>query len=268
MSEYGQKTRHILAEPTSSFLLSSSDVRLIPSRSWSTSSSSDPSSQPSLLGLTLRPCAPHLALSSVWHILDILENSPAESAGLVPFGDYVIGWSGGVLRHEGDFYELVESHEGRPLRLYVYNSDYDHTREVIIVPNREWGGEGLLGCGVGFGLLHRIPRPQDREPMEPQQHDHNASQDDSQRSWTAVGQQDLHHNNGIPKSSTDPNIAGAPRPTTMNNSNNRNLPRGIPARHDHTNQEDDDEDEDDEDVGHTSGVTVSMRKDDDEEDVL
>ena len=30
-------------------------------------------------------------------------------------------------------------------------------REVVLVPNRMWGGEGLLGCGVGFGLLHRIP---------------------------------------------------------------------------------------------------------------
>lgn len=30
------------------------------------------------------------------------------------------------------------------------------------MPNRAWGGEGLLGCGVGYGLLHRIPKPQDR----------------------------------------------------------------------------------------------------------
>lgn len=30
------------------------------------------------------------------------------------------------------------------------------------MPNRDWGnGEGLLGCGVGYGLLHRIPKPQD-----------------------------------------------------------------------------------------------------------
>jgi GRASP55/65 PDZ-like domain len=37
-------------------------------------------------------------------------------------------------------------------------------REVVLVPNRKWGGEGLLGCGVGYGLLHRIP-PQ---PMNPE----------------------------------------------------------------------------------------------------
>lgn len=26
-----------------------------------------------------------------------------------------------------------------------------------------WGGEGLLGCGVGFGLLHRIPKVREEE---------------------------------------------------------------------------------------------------------
>lgn len=46
----------------------------------------------------------------------------------------------------------------------MYNADYDVTRETILVPNRYWGGDGLLGCGVGYGLLHRIPRPQDRKP--------------------------------------------------------------------------------------------------------
>jgi hypothetical protein len=49
-------------------------------------------------------------------------------------------------------------------------------REVVVIPNRNWGGEGLLGCVFGyvpsllpsipylilcvsFGLLHRIPPP-------------------------------------------------------------------------------------------------------------
>lgn len=32
-----------------------------------------------------------------------------QMAGLVPWGDYVIGWSGGVLHTESDFYDLVES---------------------------------------------------------------------------------------------------------------------------------------------------------------
>ena len=57
-------------------------------------------------------------------------------------------------------------------------------REVVLIPNRHWGGEGLLGCIFGwvfyfrslffnrlnpliisFGLLHRIPaQPEDRAP--------------------------------------------------------------------------------------------------------
>ncbi len=27
----------------------------------------------------------------------------------------------------------------------------------MITPNAEWGGEGSLGCDIGYGLLHRIP---------------------------------------------------------------------------------------------------------------
>ncbi len=60
-------------------------------------------------------------------------------------------------------------HVDKPLRLFVYNADYDVTREAILVPNRSWGGEGLLGCGVGYGLLHRIPKPQDRNTKIPTQ---------------------------------------------------------------------------------------------------
>ena len=64
--------------------------------------------QPSLLGLSMRVCEPETALDHVWHVLEILEGSPAESAGLVPYGDWIVGWSGGVLGKEGDFYEIVE----------------------------------------------------------------------------------------------------------------------------------------------------------------
>jgi len=35
----------------------------------------------------------------------------------------------------------------------------------VLIPNRHWGGEGLLGCVFGFGFLHRIPpQPLDRVP--------------------------------------------------------------------------------------------------------
>ncbi|OCF62184.1 STE/STE20/YSK protein kinase [Kwoniella mangroviensis CBS 10435] len=121
-----------------------------------TTSSTGP--KPSLLGLSLRVCNPANALESVYHVLDVLEGSPAE-VSLVPWGDYVLAWSGGPLHSENDFYNLIEAHVDKPLRLFVYNSDLDNLREVILYPTRQWGGEGLIGCGIGYGLLHRIPRP-------------------------------------------------------------------------------------------------------------
>ena len=29
--------------------------------------------------------------------------------------------------------------------------------KVSITPNSDWGGDGSLGCGIGYGYLHRIP---------------------------------------------------------------------------------------------------------------
>ena len=62
-----------------------------------------------------------------------------------------------MLRENDELFHLIEAHEGRNLKLYVYNTLSDSCREVIIVPNSHWGGEGSLGCGIGYGYLHRIP---------------------------------------------------------------------------------------------------------------
>lgn len=86
-------------------------VPITPSRTWVQSAAPTQGSdiKPSLLGLSVRMCEPEFSLESVWHVLDVLEGSPAESAGLVPYGDWIIGWSGGVLSAEGDFYDVVEA---------------------------------------------------------------------------------------------------------------------------------------------------------------
>lgn len=69
------------------------DVALTPSRAWSEAAQQQeqhgvskssppppppPSSKPSLLGISLRACNPAHALESVYHVLDVLEGSPAE----------------------------------------------------------------------------------------------------------------------------------------------------------------------------------------------
>ncbi|KAF6838454.1 GRASP55/65 family protein [Colletotrichum musicola] len=110
------------------------------------------------LGLSLQ-WTPLAAAANVWHVLDVAANSPADAAGLLPYGDYILGSPEGALHGEGGLSELVEDHIGRPLRLHVYNNEYDVTREVTIQPSREWGGEGALGCVLGYGALHRLPPP-------------------------------------------------------------------------------------------------------------
>lgn len=47
-------------------------------------------------------------------------------AGLVPWGDYVLAWSGGPLHSENDFYNLIEAHVDKPLRLFIYNADLEY----------------------------------------------------------------------------------------------------------------------------------------------
>lgn len=109
-----------------------------------------------LLGVSIRFCSFEGANENVWHILEVHPSSPAEAAGLRSFSDYIIG-ADSILHESEDLFTLIETHEGKQLKLYVYNCDEDQCREVIITPNTKWGGEGSLGAGIGFGYLHRIP---------------------------------------------------------------------------------------------------------------
>ncbi|XP_007908127.1 Golgi reassembly-stacking protein 2 isoform X2 [Callorhinchus milii] len=109
-----------------------------------------------LLGVSIRFCSFDGANENVWHVLEVEPNSPAALAGLRPYTDYIIG-AEAILRESEDLFSLIESHNGKPLKIYVYNTDTDNCREVIITPNSAWGGEGSLGCGIGYGYLHRIP---------------------------------------------------------------------------------------------------------------
>lgn len=117
----------------------------------------------------------------VWRVLNTHPNLPAFQAQLVPFSDYVIGCDSafssdengkGLLARGGEalFSKTVLSyydhHHARlgedsvPITLYVYNHDYDTLRPVTVHLLRSWaaeGNRGILGCDVGYGLLHRLP---------------------------------------------------------------------------------------------------------------
>ncbi|XP_027962794.1 Golgi reassembly-stacking protein 1 [Eumetopias jubatus] len=134
------------------------EVEVVPSNMWGGQG---------LLGASVRFCSFRRASEHVWHVLDVEPSSPASLAGLCPYTDYVVG-SDQILQESEDFFTLIESHEGKPLKLMVYNSESDSCREVTVTPNAAWGGEGSLGCGIGYGYLHRIPtQPPSRHKKPP-----------------------------------------------------------------------------------------------------
>ena len=60
-----------------------------------------------------------------------------------------------VIKDKNDLFQLVEASVGKQLRLFVYNWTNDACREVTIIPDPNWGGDGSLGCDIGFGLLYK-----------------------------------------------------------------------------------------------------------------
>ncbi|KHJ94543.1 hypothetical protein OESDEN_05523, partial [Oesophagostomum dentatum] len=121
-----------------------------------------------LLGVSIRFCSFDGASQHVWHVVSVQPNSPASIAGLQSNTDYILG-AESVLNQADDLIALVQANEGKPLKLYVYNVDSDVVREVSLTPNSAWGGEGCLGCDIGYGYLHRIPISVDRSksPIPP-----------------------------------------------------------------------------------------------------
>lgn len=85
------------------------EVGIMPSNNWGGQG---------LLGVSIRFCSFEGANENVWHVLEVHPSSPAETAGLRAFSDYII--SADSLLHESeDLFTLIESHEGRPLKMFV-----------------------------------------------------------------------------------------------------------------------------------------------------
>lgn len=120
----------------------------------------------SSLGVSLQ-WAPLGLGEDVWHILDVMPSSPADVAGLLPYSDYVIGSPDSQLHGEAALGNLIEQFMNRQLRLWVYNNEYDVTRLVTITPTKGWGGEGAMGCVLGYGALHRVPAPLNEPARQP-----------------------------------------------------------------------------------------------------
>jgi len=124
------------------------EITLVPSKNWPGEG---------MLGVTIRFDTYKDAEEQMLHVLEVEANSPAELAGLQPFKDYLLGTAEKAFVDADVLYQELMEHIESPVEFYVYNTDTDEVRVVVIMPTDEWGGEGVLGANVAFGYLHVLP---------------------------------------------------------------------------------------------------------------
>ncbi|KAI1722450.1 GRASP55/65 PDZ-like domain-containing protein [Ditylenchus destructor] len=187
-------------------------TQIVPSQTWGGQG---------LLGVSIRFCSFEGANQNVWHIISVQPNSPAEQAGLQSNTDYVLG-AESVLQQADDLIALVQANVGKPLKLYVYNVDTDNVREVVLTPNSTWGGEGCLGCDIGYGYLHRIPvsvdrsKPPNLAQVTPSPEPRPAIVNIPAPGSTGIPQIDQIQSSTAPRQFPNPSEFGLPQPQSVN----------------------------------------------------
>eukprot|EP01091_Cochliopodium_minus_P012182 TRINITY_DN3633_c0_g1_i1.p1 TRINITY_DN3633_c0_g1~~TRINITY_DN3633_c0_g1_i1.p1 ORF type:complete len:528 (-),score=167.82 TRINITY_DN3633_c0_g1_i1:268-1662(-) len=124
------------------------EVDVIPTDNWGGSG---------LLGVSIRFCSFYGVYENIYRILKVHKNSPAYEAKLQESNDYIVGTPDVLFNDTEDFTKLLQSNLGKQITIYVYNSQSESIRESLLTPREDWGGDGLIGCEMGMGLLHRIP---------------------------------------------------------------------------------------------------------------
>ena len=97
------------------------------------------------------------AHARVIHVLSFYANSPLHKAGFINFKDYILGTNEHGFDNINQFKECIENHDKEDLTLYVYNSEKQKVRKLVLRPDKDWGGVGSLGGDIGFGALHVLP---------------------------------------------------------------------------------------------------------------
>uniref|UniRef100_A0A8B9NBU3 PDZ GRASP-type domain-containing protein n=1 Tax=Accipiter nisus TaxID=211598 RepID=A0A8B9NBU3_9AVES len=113
------------------------EVEVIPSNMWGGQG---------LLGASVRFCSFQGANEHVWHVLDVEPASPAALAGLQPYTDYIVG-SDQILQETQTLFVFIES-KFKMLTCFVKNTFFSSLVLLFLYS---------LGCGIGYGYLHRIP---------------------------------------------------------------------------------------------------------------
>lgn len=84
-----------------------------------------------------------------------------------PFKDFILGTREIAFKSLEEFAKYVEVNQNQEIRLHLYSIETEKVREVALTPNKEWGGQGLLGCDVSFGYFNKLPlREKDQQRLK------------------------------------------------------------------------------------------------------
>lgn len=111
-----------------------------------------------LLGVTIRFDSYAHAEEYVCRVCEVIEESPADLAGLQANEDYILGSAEKVYPDMESMYKDLQENIDKPMEWFVYNSKTDSVRIVVVMPTLDWNGDGLLGATIGYGYLHHLPR--------------------------------------------------------------------------------------------------------------
>lgn len=84
---------------------------------------------------------------TAFHVLKVVEKSPAFAAGLIPYFDYIVAVNNIPVVQETPniVAEVAKENIGKPVKLTLFNSKDEQFRDCNIIPSDHWGGVGLLG---------------------------------------------------------------------------------------------------------------------------
>lgn len=132
-------------------------VSITPSKKWNDADS--------LLGALVRYEEYATAHERVLRIATVHANSPVAVAGLQPETDYILGTPQYLytdLNELAKFIEMTQEKETiKSLEIYIYSSQTNTVRSTLLIPNKNWGGQGYLGCEFALGILNQLPHLED-----------------------------------------------------------------------------------------------------------
>ena len=84
-----------------------------------------------------------------WRILEVMAESPCSDCHIIPYFEFIVGINGVRLDTSSEtFWDIIQSNENHETILTLFNYKTHIKRNVSVIPNSEWGGEGLLGLVI------------------------------------------------------------------------------------------------------------------------